>query len=163
MYIKVILSKYLKPNRWPKSGPLALNGVLLVAQKWPVGKQEVKVLIDEVFNQVSSDKRSNCCSHVKTVQEKYWSTDIAVENEIEKIVIYVDCCDSDTDTEDELETYDENTEDDEQNRADVYDCETEVDVRTDEDTLTTDTLIADTEDSCSGDATLTGEETLSAH
>ena len=40
-YIKVILSKYLKPNRWPKSGLLALNGVLLVAQKWPVGKQEV--------------------------------------------------------------------------------------------------------------------------
>ena len=31
MYIKVILSKYLKPNKWPKSGPLALNGVLLVA------------------------------------------------------------------------------------------------------------------------------------
>ena len=41
MYIKVILSKYLNLNRWPKSGPLALNGVLLVAQKWPVGKQEV--------------------------------------------------------------------------------------------------------------------------
>ena len=41
MYIKVILSKYLKPNRWPKSGPLALNGVLLVAPKWPVGKQGV--------------------------------------------------------------------------------------------------------------------------
>ena len=43
MYIKVILSKYLKPNRWPKSGPLALNRVLLVAQKWPVGKQGVKI------------------------------------------------------------------------------------------------------------------------
>ena len=56
-----------------------------------------------------------------------------------------------------FETYDEDTEDDEQYRADVYDCETEVDVRTDEDTLT-----ADTEDSCSGDATLTGDETLSA-
>ena len=27
---------------WPKSGPLALNGVLLVAQKWPAGKQGVK-------------------------------------------------------------------------------------------------------------------------
>ena len=41
MYIRVILSKYLKPNMWPKSGPLALNGVLLVAQKWPVGKKGV--------------------------------------------------------------------------------------------------------------------------
>ena len=123
---------------------------------------DVKVLIDEAFNQVSSDKWSNCCSHVKTVEEKYWSTDIAVENEIEKIVIYVDNSESGTVTEDELETYDEDTEDDEQYRADVYDCETEVDVRTDEDTLTADTLTADTEDSCSGDATLTGDETLSA-
>ena len=43
MYIKEVLSKYLKANRWPKSGPFALNGVLLVAQKWPVGKQEVEV------------------------------------------------------------------------------------------------------------------------
>ena len=45
--------------------------------------------------------------------QKYWSTDIAVENEIEKIVIQVDSSDSGTDTEDELETYDEDTEDDE--------------------------------------------------
>ena len=110
------------------------------------------MLIDEAFNQVSSDKWSNCCSHVKTVEEKYWSTDIAVENDIEKIVIYVGNSESGTDTEDELETYDEDKEDDEQYRADVYDCETEVDVRTDEDTLTADTLTADTEDSCSGDA-----------
>ena len=29
MYIKLILSKYLKPNRWPKCGPLVLNGGLL--------------------------------------------------------------------------------------------------------------------------------------
>ena len=46
MYIEVILSKYLNLNRWPKSGPLALNGVLLVAQKWPVGKQKVNAEID---------------------------------------------------------------------------------------------------------------------
>ena len=42
--ILLILSKYLKPNWWPKSGLLALNRVLLVAQKWPVGKQKVKVV-----------------------------------------------------------------------------------------------------------------------
>ena len=36
-----------------------------------------------------------------------------MENEIEKIVIQVDTIDSGTDTEDELETYDEDTEDDE--------------------------------------------------
>ena len=45
MYIEVILSKYLNLNRWPKSGPLAPNGVLLVAQKWPVGKQGVNLVL----------------------------------------------------------------------------------------------------------------------
>ena len=49
--------------------------------------------------------------HVKTIEQKYWSTDIAVENE--KIAIQVDSSDSGTDQEDELETYDEDTEDDE--------------------------------------------------
>ena len=29
---------------WPKSGPLAFKGVLLVAQKWPVDKQKVNVI-----------------------------------------------------------------------------------------------------------------------
>ena len=50
---------------------------------------------------------------LKIIEQKYWSTDIAVENETEKIVIQVDTIDSGTDTEDELETYDEDTEDDE--------------------------------------------------
>ena len=36
-----------------------------------------------------------------------------MENEIEKIVIHVDSSDCGTDTEDELETYDEDTEADE--------------------------------------------------
>ena len=40
--IAVEFSQKSKPNRWPKSGPLAFKGVLLVAQKWPVGKQKVK-------------------------------------------------------------------------------------------------------------------------
>ena len=42
--LAVEFSQKSKPNRWPKSGPLALKGVLLVAQKWPVGKQKVKLV-----------------------------------------------------------------------------------------------------------------------
>ena len=53
-------------------------------------------------------------------------------------MIYIDSTDSSTDTMDELETYDEDTEDDEQYITDVYDYDTEFDVRTDEDTLTAD-------------------------
>ena len=118
---------------------------------------DVRCLVEEAFNQVSAQKWYNCCSHVKTIEQKYWSTDIAVENETEKIVIHID---SSTDTEDELETYEEDTEDDEQYGADVYDCDTEVDVTTDENMLTADTLTADSD--CSGDATLTDEATVSA-
>ena len=39
-------------------------------------------------------------------------------------MIYVDSSASDTDTEDEIEAYDVYIEDDEQYRADVYDCDT---------------------------------------
>ena len=45
-------------------------------------------------------------------------------------------------------------------RADGYDCDTEVDVTIDENTLMVDTLTMD--DDCSGDATLTDEGTVSA-
>ena len=51
-------------------------------------------------------------------------------------------------------------EDNEQYRADVYDSDTEVDVRTEEDKLMADILTV--ADSCAGDATLTADETLSA-
>ena len=74
------------------------------------------------------------------------------------MVIYVDNSASDTDTEDEIEAYDVYIEDDEQYRADVYDCDTKVDVRTDNDTVTVNTLSAD--NSCTGDTTLTADKTL---
>ena len=41
LYIAVNFAKNDEPNRWPKNGPLALNVVYIVAQKWPVGKQRV--------------------------------------------------------------------------------------------------------------------------
>lgn len=121
---------------------------------------DVKVLIEEAFSQITAEKWSNCCAHVQSVEKAYWANDIAVEDELEKIVIYIDGSDSGTDTEDELEAYDEETEDDEQYRGDVYNRETDADVRSDEETLTAETLTAVEVSSC--DATLTAEETLSA-
>ena len=50
---------------------------------------------------------------IKSTCRPNLSTDIAMENEIEKIVIHVDSSESGTDTEDKLETYDQDTEDDE--------------------------------------------------
>ena len=74
----------------------------------------VKLLIEEAFQQISSEKWFNGCAHVESIEAQYWSSDIAFENEIEKIVIYVDSSDSRTDTEDEPDAYDKDTEDDEQ-------------------------------------------------
>ena len=50
------LSRYLEPNRWPKSGPLALNGVLLVAQKWPVGKQGFNIWLCSIEQHIKISK-----------------------------------------------------------------------------------------------------------
>ena len=77
-----------------------------------------------------------------------------VENKFEKFVIHIHRSDCGPNTEDELETYDEDTEDDEQYRADV---DTVVAVTIDENALKADTLTAD--DDCSGDTTLNDEET----
>ena len=38
------------------------------------------------------------CRHVEEVERKYWDADIAVEEEMEKIVIQVTFSDEDTDT-----------------------------------------------------------------
>ena len=44
LYIVVNFTQNLEPNRWPKSDPLALNVVHVVAQRWPVGKQRAYLL-----------------------------------------------------------------------------------------------------------------------
>ena len=43
--------------------------------------------------------------HVEEVERKYWDADIAVENEMEKIVIQVTSSDEDTDTATECSDY----------------------------------------------------------
>ena len=40
---------------------------------------DVKYLVEEALDQVSAQKWYNCCSHFKTIEQKYWSFDIAVE------------------------------------------------------------------------------------
>ena len=56
-------------QKWP--GPLALSGVLLVAQNWPVGKQEVKV-IHTVFADIHQFSSFNfCMSVINSAAEKH--------------------------------------------------------------------------------------------
>ena len=96
---------------------------------------DLKQLIDETFEQVTAEKWANCWAHVESVEKKYWRNDIAVEKEIERIVMDVNSDDSDVNTSDnDDETYDEDSVSD----SDINSM------------------------SCSSDETLTGDETSSA-
>ena len=71
---------------------------------------DLEQLIDEAFEQVTAEKWANCCAHVESVEKKYWQNDIAVEKEIERIVIDVNSDESDVNTSDnDDETYDEDS------------------------------------------------------
>ena len=48
---------------------------------------------------------ASSCRHVEEVERKYWDADIAVEAEMEKIVIQVTSSDEDTDTATECSDY----------------------------------------------------------
>ena len=48
---------------------------------------------------------ASSCRHVEEVERKYWDADIAVEGEMEKIVIQMTSSDEDTDTATESSDY----------------------------------------------------------
>ena len=54
---------------------------------------------------VTEDDWASSCRHVEEVERKYWDADIAVEAEMEKIVIQVTSSDEDTDTATECSDY----------------------------------------------------------
>ena len=57
------------------------------------------------FAAVTEDDWASSCRHVEEVERKYWDADIAVEAEMEKIVIQVTSSDEDTDTATECSDY----------------------------------------------------------
>ena len=58
-----------------------------------------------IDNHFTEDYWASSCRHVEEVERKYWDTDIAVEAEMEKIVIQVTSSDEDTDTATEVSDY----------------------------------------------------------
>ena len=60
--------------------------------------------IDYLFTYEKDDWASSC-RHVEEVERKYWDADIAVEVEMEKLVIQVTSSDEDTDTTTECSDY----------------------------------------------------------
>ena len=66
---------------------------------------DVVQLTHDAIARVTADDWMKCCRHVVGIEEKYWKSDIAIEEEIEKIVIQVTSSDEDTDTASECSDY----------------------------------------------------------
>ena len=66
---------------------------------------DVIQLTHDVIAAVTEDDWASSCGHVEEIEMKYWDADIAVEAEMEKIVIQVTSSDEDTDTATECSDY----------------------------------------------------------
>ena len=62
-------------------------------------------LTHDAIAAVTEDDWVSSCRHVEEVERKYWDADIAVEAEMEKIVIQVTSSDADADTATECSDY----------------------------------------------------------
>ena len=62
-------------------------------------------LTHDAIAAVTEDDWVSSCRQLEEVERKYWDADIAVEEEIEKIVIQVTSSDEDTDTATECSDY----------------------------------------------------------
>ena len=62
-------------------------------------------LIENGLQSVTSEQWKSCCEHVCSVEEKYWANDVAIEEEMERLIITVTSSDEDTDTASETDDY----------------------------------------------------------
>ena len=47
---------------------------------------------------ISAEDWRSCCRHVKDINVRFWTTDIAVDDQVDRLVITVTSSDEDTDT-----------------------------------------------------------------
>ena len=66
---------------------------------------DVLQLTHDAIAAVTEDDWVSSCRHVEEVERKYWDADIAVEAEMEKIVVQVTSSDEDIDTATECSDY----------------------------------------------------------
>ena len=61
-------------------------------------KKDVKKLTEDAFESISPEDWASCCQHVKDVEKRFYATDIAVDDQVDRLVIAVTSSDEDTDT-----------------------------------------------------------------
>ena len=61
-------------------------------------KKDVKKLTEDAFESISPEDWASCCRHVKDVEKRFCATGIAVDDQVDRLVIAVASSDEDTDT-----------------------------------------------------------------
>ena len=61
-------------------------------------KKDVKKLTEDAFESISPKDWASCCRHVKDVEKRFYATDIAVDDQVDRLVITVTSSDENTDT-----------------------------------------------------------------
>ena len=61
-------------------------------------KKDVKKLTEDAFESISPEDWASFCRHVKDVEKRFYATDIAVDDQVDRKVITVTSIDEDTDT-----------------------------------------------------------------
>ena len=61
-------------------------------------KKDVKKLTEDAFESISPEDWASCCRHVKDVEKRFYATDIAVDDQVDRLVIAVTSSDEVTDT-----------------------------------------------------------------
>ena len=59
-------------------------------------KKDVKKLTEDAFESISPEDWASCCRHVKDVEKRFYATDIAVDDQVDRLVITVTSSDEDT-------------------------------------------------------------------
>ena len=52
-------------------------------------KKNVKKLTEDAFESISPEDWASCCRHVKDVEKRFYATDIAVDDQVDRLVIAV--------------------------------------------------------------------------
>ena len=63
----------------------------------------VKELIEEGIARIGEPEWENCCAHVIQTEREYWKSEIAVEKEVERIIIHIGS-DSEVSSDEETDT-----------------------------------------------------------
>ena len=59
-------------------------------------KKDVKKLTEDAFESISPEDWASCCWHVKDVEKWFYALDIAVDDQVDRLVITVTSSDEDT-------------------------------------------------------------------